>query len=469
MAFAESMRSCFETESLFSSESSSENTSDGDGSGNENAYSALNARTAGRIHPPNQPRVVPRVSVSGNDSGSDRAERRRRNLHTNTGPRKPTAADEHNEVDLLLNASSLASSEAIETPTTHPSVGKRKKWKHVIRAQENFEKPDAFGNIECPLCKFGIFDSEGGSATTKLMRIYERQIGQMHDETLYRYMANYWNDSIATDSSTLENDIRRGDVDSDEIPIPTVTVSQIHYHFESCFSRRNVVGILFNQIDKLLKIQNRVYENGVFVRTVSEDELRKAELDGVQRPTPMLTQDANGNIIDEYANTIRSEPPEQTFANEPIKDDPLFSQITSMIKEQLEFVKKLQAEIPLIENPQARRTQEELINTYITKIFKDIRKCQAMERMRRKKVDKKYLVHSKEAAVFRDYNRAILYTIRGLKEWRDVSTFMDGDTDPGAPRKKKAAAAIRYAKAKLSGPAADTGAAKKTPAKFNPY
>lgn len=435
MALAESMRSCFETDSLFGSSDSG--LSESSGSQN-NAYFALNARSS-RIRDPYESienTRLPRPSFDESGKGRTSSAPNARTTRSSTQSHKHMAANEHDEIDLLLNASSLASSVSIEAPISHPSVAKKRKWKSAVRAQEGFQKPDAFGNVECTLCKFGIFDSETGSGTTRLMRIYERQIGQMHDETLYRYMATYWNDNIATDTTGISSSHDSMDVDSDDIIIPKVNVSQIHFHFESCFSRRNVVGILFGQMDKLLKIQNRVYENGVFVRTVSEEEQQMEEMKGAQKPTPVLTQDANGNIIDEYANTIRSAPPEQNCVDDA-SDNPMFSQITDMIKRELEFIKKLQAEIPSIENPNTRKAQEQLINTHITKVFKDIRKCQAMEKNRKKKVDKKYLVHSKEAAVFRDYNRAILYTIRGLKEWRDVSAFMDGDADPGAPRKKR--------------------------------
>jgi hypothetical protein len=337
---------------------------------------------------------------------------------------------EQSQVDRLLNTSSLASSISIETPIPHPSINKRKDWKNLIHVQENFQKPDKFGIVECVLCQFGVFDASDGNATEKLLTIYKQQLGKMPDETLYRYLAIYWNDHVAT---VPNQDVAGVTTTQEDSIIPHVTVSIIAHHFEICYQRRNVEGILFQQIDRLLKIQNRVYENGVFVRTVDDEEQRMADIEGLPRPAPVLTQDANGNIIDEYAHTVRAEPPEDDIRNgsspeNQTQSSPLFTQMTSMIENQINFIKELQERIPFIEDPITRQTYERQIDEQLNKLHNDIRSAQRLERKQRKKIDKKYLVHSREAAVFRDYNRAILYTVRGLKDWREVSCFMDEDT-----------------------------------------
>ncbi len=338
---------------------------------------------------------------------------------------------EQAEVDMLLNESSLASSLSVEAPMSHPSSIKKKQWRAAVRAQENFQKPDDFGIVECIICKFGVVDSSDSNPAARMVQIYKEQIGAVSDPTLYRYLALYWNEHVATYVDAAGDN---SDILEDEEPIPKINVSQVEFHFESCYRLRNVERVFFDQLDKLLKIQNRVYENGVFVRTVSEDEQRKNDLDGVQRPTPVLTADASGNIIDEYAGTIRSDPPDTTLAHESVASTPLFSQMTGMIRDELEFIKEMQADIDTVSDPTFKVKQERKINIRLTKVFKDIRKVQAMERSRNKKVDKRYLVHSKEAAIFRDYNRAVLYTVRGLKEWREVSSFMDRDHGPCAKR-----------------------------------
>lgn len=299
-----------------------------------------------------------------------------------------------------------------------------------MRAQEGFRKPDMFGIVECTICKYAICDASSSNPASKLVQIYKQQIGHVPDAYLYRALAIYWNDHVATLASG-----DRGE--EEEEAIPMVNVSQVEYHFCKCYRRRNIEGILFDQLDKLLKIQQCVYENGVFVRTITEEEQAQNDAAGIQRPAPSLTQDAHGNIIDEYANTARCEPPDDAVTSS-VMSGPMFAYMTDMIRNEMSFIRDLKAGLEGIDNPAVRARQEQCINRRLTKVMRDIGRLKQMQVEVRKKSETKRYVHCKEAMIVRDYSRAIYNGVRYLKEWREVSSFMDGDCGQPVSRKARA-------------------------------
>ncbi len=54
--------------------------------------------------------------------------------------------------------------------------------------------------------------------------------------------------------------------------VPHVTLSDIHHHFTDCYREHNGYNIIFDQLNKMLDMQNIVYENSVYQRRKKQKE-----------------------------------------------------------------------------------------------------------------------------------------------------------------------------------------------------
>jgi len=53
--------------------------------------------------------------------------------------------------------------------------------------------------------------------------------------------------------------------------VPSITQSEVHYHFTNCYREHNGYNIIFDQLHKMLDMQNVIYNNSVYLRKVRQE------------------------------------------------------------------------------------------------------------------------------------------------------------------------------------------------------
>lgn len=158
---------------------------------------------------------------------------------------------------IIANRSSTFQSDSIEPPAMHPDVSRALRDREWMEEQDDFVAPDNLGNVECMVCKYGVFnESTQNTAMGYFQAMYTTFCERMHEAQMYTYMTRFWNHELRM-----------------EYPhVPVTTVSAVRHHFESCMRKQNMVQRLQSTMAKLERAIDVVEQTGLYVEHEGGDE-----------------------------------------------------------------------------------------------------------------------------------------------------------------------------------------------------